>query len=248
LIGTTDVDTLFGDIDPIGEQIRIGTVPFRVIGVLKQRGIDPHGWDRDNEILVPYTTAMRRLMNIDYVQTAKLLVKDPRKIERTTERITVILRERHTLAESEPNDFSILTPVQVQEMVSSTNRIFTLFLPLIAGISLIVGGVIVANLMLISVNERTSEIGLRKAVGARSKDIQLQFLAETTVITLLGGMIGIVLGLVGSQAVSAMMKLPPSLSWEALGLGVIFSTLVGLIAGVLPARRAASLQPVETLR
>jgi len=240
LIGTTAVDTLFGDIDPIGEQIRIGTVPFRVIGVLKQRGIDPHGWDRDNEILVPYTTAMRRLMNIDYVQTAKLLVKDPRKIERTTERITVILRERHTLAESEPNDFSILTPVQVQEMVSSTNRIFTLFLPLIAGISLIVGGVIVANLMLISVNERTSE--------ARSKDIQLQFLAETTVITLLGGMIGIVLGLVGSQAVSAIMKLPPSLSWEALGLGVISSTLVGLIAGVLPARRAASLQPVETLR
>jgi putative ABC transport system permease protein len=248
LIGTTAADTLFGDIDPIGEQIRIGTVPFRVIGILKQRGIDPHGWDRDNEILVPYTTAMRRLMNIDYVQTAKLLVKDPRKIERTAERITTILRERHSLAESEPDDFSILTPVQVQEMVSSANRIFNLFLPLIAGISLIVGGVIVANLMLISVNERTSEIGLRKAVGARSKDIQLQFLAETTVITLLGGIIGIVLGLVGSQAVSAMMKLPPSLSWEALALGVIFSTLVGLIAGVFPARRAASLQPVETLR
>jgi putative ABC transport system permease protein len=248
LIGTTAADTLFGDIDPIGEQIRIGTVPFRVIGILKQRGIDPHGWDRDNEILVPYTTAMRRLMNIDYVQTAKLLVKDPRKIERTAERITTILRERHSLAESEPDDFSILTPVQVQEMVSSANRIFNLFLPLIAGISLIVGGVIVANLMLISVNERTSEIGLRKAVGARSKDIQLQFLAETTVITLLGGIIGIVLGLVGSQAVSAVMKLPPSLSWEALALGVIFSTLVGLIAGVFPARRAASLQPVETLR
>jgi len=248
LIGTTAAKTLFGETDPIGEQIRIGNVPFRVIGILKQRGIDPHGWDRDNEILVPYTTAMRRLMNIDYVQTAKLLVKAPGKIDRTVERISAILRERHVLAENEPDDFSIITPVLVQEMVSGANRIFNLFLPLIAGISLIVGGVIVANLMLISVSERTSEIGLRKAVGARSKDIQLQFLAETTFITLMGGLVGIALGLAGTQAVSAVMKLPPTLSWEALALGVLFSTLVGLIAGVFPARRAASLQPVEALR
>jgi putative ABC transport system permease protein len=248
LIGTHAVDTLFGETDPIGEQIRIGNVPFRIIGILKERGVDLHGWDRDNEILVPYTTALRRLMNIDYIQTAKLLVKDHRKMERTVERITVILRERHALAENVPDDFSIFTPVLVQEMVSSANRIFNLFLPLIAGISLLVGGVIVANLMLISVSERNSEIGLRKAVGARSKDIQLQFLTETTFITLMGGLIGIVLGLAGTQLVSAVMELPVTLSWQALALGVIFSTLVGLIAGIFPARRAASLQPVESLR
>ena len=195
LIGTHAVDTLFGETDPIGEQIRIGNVPFRIIGILKERGIDIHGWDRDNEVLVPYTTAMRRLMNVDYIQSAKLLVKDIKKMERTVERITAILRERHALDENVPDDFSIFTPVLVQEMVSGANKVFNLFLPLIAGLSLLVGGVIVANLMLISVSERNSEIGLRKAVGARSKDIQLQFLTETTFITLIGGLIGIALGL-----------------------------------------------------
>lgn len=248
LIGTTVVDSLFEDIDPIGEQIRIGTVPFRIIGILKQRGMDPHGWDRDNEVIVPYTTAMRRLMNIDYIQSAKLIVKDPKEMDRTVERITAILRDRHVLDDSEPDDFSIITPVQVQEMVSSANNIFNLLLPLIAGISLIVGGVIVANLMLISVNERTSEIGLRKAVGARSKDIQLQFISETVAITFLGGIVGVLIGMSGSQVLAVIMNLPPTVSWKALVLGIVFSSLVGLIAGIVPARRAASLQPIETLR
>ena len=248
LIGTTVVDSLFEDIDPIGEQIRIGTVPFRIIGILKQRGIDPHNWDRDNEVIVPYTTAMRRLMNIDYIQSAKLIVKDPKEMDMTVERITAILRDRHVLADSEPDDFSIITPVQVQEMVSSTNNIFNLLLPLIAGISLIVGGVIVTNLMLISVNERASEIGLRKAVGARSKDILLQFISETVVITFMGGIVGVLIGMIGSQALAGIMNLPPTVSWKALVLGIAFSSLVGLIAGVVPARRAASLQPIETLR
>lgn len=248
LIGTTVVNTLFEDIDPIGEQIRIGTVPFRVIGILKERGIDPHGWDRDNEVIVPYTTAMRRLMNIDYIQNAKLIVKDPKKMERTVERITTILRDRHVLAEREPDDFSIITPVQVQEMVSSTNKIFGLLLPLIAGISLLAGGVIVANLMLISVSERTGEIGLRKAVGARSKDIQLQFISETVAITFLGGVVGIFIGMIGAQVLAMIMNFPPTVSGKALVLGIVFSSLVGFIAGVVPARRAASLQPVETLR
>jgi len=248
LIGTHAVDTLFGETDPIGEQIRIGNVPFRIIGILKERGIDIHGWDRDNEILVPYTTAMRRLMNIDYIQTAKLLVKDYRKMDRTVERITAILRERHALVENVPDDFSIFTPVLVKGMVSDANKTFNLFLPLIAGLSLLVGGVIVANLMLISVSERNSEIGLRKAVGARSKDIHLQFLTETTFITFIGGLIGVALGLVGTQVISRIMELPVTFSWKAVVLGVIFSTLVGFIAGIFPARRAASLQPVESLR
>jgi putative ABC transport system permease protein len=248
LIGPHAVATLFGETDPIGEQIRIGNVPFRIIGILKERGVDLHGWDRDNEILVPYTTALRRLMNVDYIQTAKVLVKDYRKMEPTVERIKALLRERHGLMENVPDDFSVFTPVLVEEMVTSANKTFNLFLPLIAAISLLVGGVIVANLMLISVSERNSEIGLRKAVGARSRDIQLQFLAETIVITLLGGLVGVILGLVGSHVISVFMELPATVSWQALVLGVIFSILVGFIAGIFPARRAAGLQPVETLR
>ena len=133
-------------------------------------------------------------------------------------------------------------------MVSSANRAFNLFLPLIAAISLIVGGVVVANLMLLSVNERISEIGLRKAVGARSKDILLQFLMETTVVTFVGGVVGIVLGLLGVRAVTSMMGIPFTISWQALILAIVSSTIIGLLAGVFPARRAAAHQPVEALR
>lgn len=247
LIGEIAVQELFGDEDPLNKQIRIGTVPFRIIGVLEPMGTDPHGMDRDNEIHAPITTVMRRLMNVDYIMSAKLHLRDPEQMDENVDDITRILRKRHSLAEREPNDFSIMTPVEVQEMVSAANRIFNLFLPLVAGISLVVGGVIVATLMLISVNERTSEIGLRKAVGARAKDILLQFIIETTVITFSGGVIGILLGILGVLFMASMMQVPAFVSWQALVLGVGFSFGVGLIAGVGPARRAAALDPVETL-
>ncbi len=144
--------------------------------------------------------------------------------------------------------FNIITPIQIQQMVSGTTKVFNLYLPLIAAISLLVGGVVVANLMLISVNERTGEIGLRKAVGARSKDINLQFLLESAVVTFVGGIIGIVLGLFGVRALTTMMGLPFTISWPALIIGIVFSTLVGLVAGVIPARRAASCEPIQALQ
>ncbi|MCP5052170.1 MAG: peptide ABC transporter permease, partial [bacterium] len=176
LIGKNTAKELFGDEDPIGGEIRIGTIPFRVKGVLESIGADPHGNDRDNEVHVPITTAMRRLQNVDYINGAKLLVKDADKIEETAARVSEILRERHQLPREAPDDFVLFTPAFVRHLVSKANNVFDLLLPLIAGISLLVGGVVVANLMLIAVNERTAEIGLRKAVGARSKDILGQFL------------------------------------------------------------------------
>ncbi len=248
LIGGTVAEELFGDADPIGEQIRIGNAPFRVIGILEIVGADPHGMNRDSEIYIPYTTAMRRLMNVDYLMAAKILVEDPAEMKEIVAQITGILRKQHHLDEGEPDDFSILTPIKVQEMVSKALNIFNLFLPIIAGISLLVGGVVIANLMLISVSERRSEIGLRKAVGARSRDILVQFLMEATFVTLAGGIVGIVIGLAGVQAFAGMMNIPVTISGKALIFGIFFSSLVGLVAGVIPARRASELQPVETLQ
>ncbi len=248
LLGQSVARELFGDTDPVGAQIRIGGAPFRVKGVLQLMGTDPHGMDRDNEVVIPITTMLRRVMNVDYIMAVKFLVRDREKMNQTVERIKNILRERHGINENEADDFSLITPDLVREMVARTNRVFTLFLPLIAGISLLVGGVLVAGLMLISVNERTGEIGLRKAIGARAKDIRLQFLSESVTITASGGGIGILLGLAAVMVFTKMMDLPLVISWQALGLDIVFSTLVGLAAGVYPAMRAANLNPVETIR
>ncbi len=248
LLGTDVVEELFGADDPLDQQIRIGNAPFRVKGILTPMGMDPHGMNRDNEIWVPVTTAMRRLQNVDYIMSAKIRVKTTEGMENTADQIAEMLRERHHLVEGEPDDFHIITPVQVQKMVASATKVFNVFLPLIAGIALIVGAIVIANLMLITVNERTGEIGLRKAVGARSKDILLQFLMESTVVTLVGGIIGILFGILGVRVLTVMMNLPVVISWQALILGIVSSTVVGLAAGVFPARRAASFEPVATLR
>ena len=248
LIGQTAARELFGDADPNGEQIRIGMIPFRIKGVLEPMGIDPHGMDKDNEIYAPITTVMRRLMNVDYIMSAKIQLSDMGKMNETVELVTEILREKHHLAENEPNDFYLLTPVQVQEMVSGMNQVFKVFLPLIAGLSLLVGGIVISVLMLMSVNERVAEIGLRKAVGARSKDILGQFLVESAVVTFVGGLIGLLLGFAGVMAMTVMMELPSVFSWSALGIGLGASIGIGLGAGVIPARKAADLDPVEALR
>src|SRR5262249_54415110 len=170
LVGEVVVKELFGRRDPLGEQIRVGTVPLQVIGVLAHAGIDPHGLDQDNEIIIPITTMMRRVVEVDKVVGAKLGVRAGADIDNTVLQITDVMRERHSIGPNQEDDFGMFTPTQVQERAKSMNRVFTLFLPLAAAVSIIIGGLVVANLMLMNVQERKAEIGLRKAVGAQPGD------------------------------------------------------------------------------
>lgn len=235
-----------GEMNPIGEQIRIGNVPFEVIGILQPRGTSPGGGDMDNRILIPLQTLMRRTANIDYLSGIKINVESID--ENIVSEIKSTLRERHRLAEGEPDDFRIVTPTEVTQFAEKVAGTFNLFLVLVAGISLIAGGFVITNIMLISVSERKNEIGLRKAVGARRKDIQKQFLIETITVTIIGGAIGIVLGFAGAKILSIISDIPASYSWEGILTGIVFSSLVGLIAGMQPAKRASSLDPIEALR
>ncbi len=248
VIGTTVVTDLFADTDPIGQQIRIGTVPFEVIGVLEPFGIDPHGIDKDNEIHIPYTTVMRRLRNVDYIAAAKILVDPGAELEATVEAIEALLRERHRLASGEPNDFHMITPAQVREMVASANSTFAVFLPMVAIISIVAGGVVVANLMLLSVNERRHEIGLRKAIGARTRDVWWQFVLESTAVTTVGGVFAIALGLLILQAIRLHGMASFVFPWPVTFIGLGIAIMVGLAAGALPARRAARMDPIDALR
>jgi len=248
VIGKHAASHLFAETDPIGQQLRIGSVPFEVVGILEAGGTGMHGTNTDDVIYVPVTTAMRRLANAEHISSAKVRVRDANQISATALDIERVLRERHQLGKDVENDFHMITPVAVQEMVESSNRIFTLFLPLLAGIAIAVGALIIASLMLVAVNERRPEIGLRKAVGARSKDIQVQFLMEATAITVIAGLLGLVLGAAVSQVVLGALDKPPTLPWGAMLIGLAVSIGVGLLAGVIPSRRAARLQPIDTLR
>ena len=248
LVGTTVVGVLFGDVDPIGQQIRIGTVPFEVIGVLEPFGIDPHGIDKDNEIHVPYTTVMRRLRNVDYIAMSKILVDSDADLDATVLAIEDLLRERHRLAPGQPSDFDMITPAQVREMVAASNSTFGVFLPLVAVISIIAGAVVVANLMLLSVNERRHEIGLRKAIGARTRDVWWQFVLESTAITTVGGVLAIGIGIVILQYIRLQGTVDFIFPWSVTLIGLGIAIVVGLAAGALPARRAARMDPIESLR
>ncbi|KAF0212783.1 MAG: hypothetical protein FD178_3102 [Ignavibacteria bacterium] len=247
LIGKKIAKKLFEGSKPVGSQIRIGTVPFIVKGVLEERGIDPHGTDLDMNVIVPITTLMNRLMNVNYIAGAKFEVEDASKTEEIAGKITSVLRERHSLNNNETNDFSIVTPVVVKEIIGKMNRVFTLFLPLISGIALVVGGVVIVVIMLMSVSRRVSEIGLRKALGARSQEIMFQFLIEAAVVSLFGGIIGLAIGLVGAGVFMSSMGLTFFIPWETILFGVLFPIIIGVLAGIIPARKAAKQDPIEAL-
>jgi putative ABC transport system permease protein len=248
IFGPTARRDLFGDTNPIGETIQIGGAPFVVKGVMQSKGTSPGGGDMDNRVYVPLSTLMRRVANIDYLNGIKLRLRSAEEVDRTVSAVRTLLREQHRLAAGVPDDFSMTTPTEVTEMAGKVAGTFNIFLVLVAAISLISGGVVVANIMLISVNDRRREIGLRKAVGARSADILQQFLLEATAVTLTGGLFGIVIGAVGARILQWVTSTPAALSWESVVLGLVSSGLVGVIAGVQPARRAARLTPVDALR
>ncbi len=191
VIGQRAAEALFGDEDPIGKQIQAGSVPLRIKGVLELQGIDTHGADKDDEIHVPVTTLMRRLMNVDHVFAGRVIIDDPDNVENVGEEIKLLMRERHSLNEGEPDDVVVITPNLVQDIVSNANRVLGRYLPAAAGVALLVAAIVIANIMLIAVKERVPEIGIRKAVGAESGQINFQFLTETVVIALTSGLFGI---------------------------------------------------------
>ncbi len=248
LLGPTVQKELFGDKNPIGEQIQIGNVQFEVKGILVAKGSSPGGGDMDNRVMIPLSTFMRRVANVDYIAGIKILLNSSADISNTSAEITSILRERHSIADGIPDDFAVTTPTEVTKVAEKVSGTFNLLLALLAGISLISGGIVVANIMFISVNERKKEIGLRKAVGANTSDIMKQFLFEASAVTLMGGFAGIILGAVGAKVLNIVMQMPISISWGSILTGVISSTIIGLIAGIQPARRAARLHPIETIR
>jgi putative ABC transport system permease protein len=248
IIGETVARTLFGNEDPLNADIQIGAVSFRVIGILERFGNDMHGMDRDNEIVVPVSTLMRRLTNTDAIGAAKLLLKDPRAAEQVAKEITDALRRRHALTRDQPDDFMVVSAIQTQQMVSMIQRVMLLYVPLVAGVVLMVGGIVAAALMLVSVNERVGEIGLRRAVGALPSDIRWQFVLETAATIVAGGVGGIVIAYLGVLVVEAHMHLGAGLSWTAVLVSLAASAITGLVAGILPARRAAQLRPADALR
>lgn len=248
VIGDTVARTLFRDEDPLDAEIRIGAVPFRVIGILEPFGTDMHGMDRDNEIIVPISTLMRRLTNVDTIAAARLLVTDPEREAVIARGLARILRARHAVVSDEPDDFRIVTTVELRRMMTWVRRVLFLFVPLVAAVVLLVAGIVAATLMLSSVNERITEIGVRRAIGARPEDIRLQFATETAVAILSGGLAGLLLGYAGAQFVATRMQLNETFSWEAALVGIVASAITGLLAGVLPARRAAQLHPADALR
>ncbi len=248
VIGQTVADNLFPGIDPVGQMIRVRELPFRVIGVMAKRGQDGQGRDQDDVLFAPYTTVQKKLLAITHVQFAYVSAISPGATYTAQEQITELLRQRHRLAPNQENDFFVRNLTDVAEAADETNRIMTLLLSSIASVSLLVGGIGIMNIMLVSVTERTREIGIRMAVGARSSAVRMQFLIEAIVLSLTGGSVGILLGLGVSFVIPKMLGWPTLVSLTAILGAVIFSAAVGIFFGYYPARKAAGLDPIEALR
>ncbi|HZS06538.1 MAG TPA: ABC transporter permease [Blastocatellia bacterium] len=248
VLGATVAENLFPGTDPIGQMVRVRELPFRVVGVMARRGQDAQGRDQDDVALAPFTTVQKKLLAITYVQFANVSAISPAATYTAQDQITDLLRQRHKLAPNQENDFFVRNLTDVAEAADETNRIMTLLLSSIASVSLLVGGIGIMNIMLVSVTERTREIGIRMAIGARSSAVRTQFLIEAIVLSLTGGMIGIVLGLAISIVIPKMLGWPTLVSFAAIIGSVIFSAAVGIFFGYYPARKAAGLDPIEALR
>ena len=250
VIGSSVKRDLFGDTDPVGQTLYVDKVALTVKGVLKRLGTGGMGGmtDFDNRIIVPITTAMRRIMNVDYVGAVRILSKDTALMPTQVEAIRALMHERHHITPPQEDDFRLVTATIIGDIARGTSRTLSLLLGSLAGLSLLVGGVVLMNILLISVAERTKEIGLRRAVGATQRDVFLQFLVESLAVTFLGMLIGTGLGWGISVLLSKVSPMPVVISWEPFALAALLALLVGTFFGVQPARRAAKLKPVEALR
>jgi len=248
VIGTTVVSRLFGDEDPVGKIIRVKNLPFRVVGVLETKGQTSWGMDQDDIVIAPYTTVQKKLMGITHVTEILVSASEPRRIPAATEQIRALLRQRHRIVPPTEDDFNIRTQEEMAQMRVGASNIMTMLLASIASVSLLVGGIGIMNIMLVSVTERTREIGLRLAVGARSRDILWQFLIEALVLSASGGLVGIGIGFAVSRFLSNTFDWPTLVSGQAVMLSFFFAAAVGVFFGFYPARKAARLDPIEALR
>lgn len=249
ILGKTVVDNLFpnGE-DPVGRVIRFGKIPLTIVGVLESKGTNSMGMDQDDVVIAPYTTVMKRILAIDYIQGIFASAVDENRTEETIDEITEVLRERHKIQPGADDDFDIRSQQELSQMMNSTSDMMTVLLACIAGISLLVGGIGIMNIMYVSVTERTREIGLRMSIGARGIDILSQFLIEAVIISVSGGIIGIVVGCVATWLVNLIAHWPVYIQMYSVLLSFAVCTITGIFFGWYPAKKAANLDPIEAIR
>jgi putative ABC transport system permease protein len=248
VVGQTIADNLFAGMDPVGQTIRVQNLPFRVVGVMARKGQDPQGRDQDDTAFTPYTTVQKKILGSPRLQIAYVSAVSPDATYTAQQQISELLRQRHKLGPNEPDDFTVRNMSDIAQAANETNNTMTMLLACIAGVSLLVGGIGIMNIMLVSVTERTREIGIRMAIGARSSAVRSQFLIESVVLSLTGGLFGILLGVAVSISIPRMLGWPTLISSMSIIGSVIFSAAVGIFFGYYPARKAAALDPIEALR
>jgi putative ABC transport system permease protein len=248
VIGETVRDKLFGRQNPVGSEIRIKQFACEVIGLLRAKGQSAMGSDQDDTVVMPLRTVQRRLSGSQDVNRLTVSVKEGASIDAVKDQLTLLMRERRNVAENEEDDFRVMDTRQIAETLTSTTRVLTMLLGAVAAVSLLVGGIGIMNIMLVSVTERTREIGIRLAIGALEREVLLQFLIEAVVLSSLGGLIGIALATVASIALAGMMDIPYLFDPGINLLSFLFAAAIGVIFGFFPARRAAGLNPIDALR
>ena len=248
VLGETVVRNLFGNDDPIDAVIRIRNIPFRVVGVLAAKGQTGQGTDQDDTVMVPYTTMQKRLMRITWLQSIVVKAVTAERVAEAEEQITSLLRQRHRIGPDRDDDFNVRNLSDIADAATTSARVMAVLLGSVASISLLVGGIGIMNIMLVSVTERTREIGIRMAVGARSRDIMLQFLVEAVVMAATGGVIGVLLGIGSSEILKDWAQWPTLIDPSIVVIAFVFSGAVGIFFGFYPAKKAANLDPIDALR
>ena len=248
IIGSKTSNELFGPLNPVGQAVRVKNIPFVIIGLLESKGAGMGGQNQDDRIIIPYTTAMKRITGEKYLRSINLQVSSAARMEAAQQQITSLLRQRHRLTAGKDDDFNIFNQKEIADTVGSISRVITLLLGAVAGISLLVGGIGIMNIMLVSVTERTREIGIRIAVGAQPGDIRLQFLIEAITLSLLGGLIGVVGGVGASRLVATVADFKAIVSTGSILLAFSVSSVIGIFFGFYPANKAAAMDPIDALR
>ena len=248
VIGAKTANELFGPLNPVGQSVSIKNIPFVIIGLLESKGAGMGGMNQDDRIIIPYTTAMKRITGDKYLRSVNVQIASADRMDIAQKQITSLFRQRHRLGDGKDDDFNIFNQKEIADTVNSISKIITLLLGSVAGISLVVGGIGIMNIMLVSVTERTREIGIRIAIGAEPGDIRLQFLIEAVTLSLLGGLLGVLTGVVASRLVAVVADFQAIVSTGSIVLAFGVSTAIGVFFGFYPAHKAAKLNPIEALR